>query len=53
MKKSSETVRKKIQNEFLPQLKEKMEELKKELRKLGRDKELQPLEDQLDKIKSI
>lgn len=53
MKSSSETVRKKIKTELLPQLKEKMEKLKKKLHKFGRDKELQPLENQLDKINNI
>ncbi|MBW2663089.1 MAG: hypothetical protein JRD93_14115 [Deltaproteobacteria bacterium] len=50
MKRSSKSVREKIQKELLPRLKEKIEKLREQFRKFGREEELEPLETQMEKI---
>ena len=53
MKRSSESVREKIQKELLPRLKEKIEKLREQFRKFGREEEIEPLETQIEKIINI
>ncbi len=50
MEKAGKATREKIQNEIVPMLKKELEQLKKRLEKYGREKELEPLEEQLDKL---
>ncbi|QTA84635.1 hypothetical protein [Desulfonema magnum] len=51
MKQSGKSVQEKIRKEVLPKLKEELDKLREELRKFGREKELDPLEDKIKKIK--
>ena len=53
MKRSGKSAREKIQKELLPRLKQEIEKLRKQLRKFGREKELDPLETQMQKIREI
>ena len=53
LKKAEKTVRDKIDEEILPRLKEELKNLKERLRELGREKEVEPLEVQIEKIKKI
>ncbi len=53
MKRSGKSAREKIEKELLPRLKEEIEKLRKQLRKFGREKELEPLETQMEKIMEI
>lgn len=50
MEKSGKATRDKIQNEILPMIKEELEAFKKRLEKYGREKEVEPLEEQLEKL---
>ena len=50
MEKVGKSTRDKIQNEIVPMLKEELEHLKKRLEKFGREKEVEPLEEQLEKL---
>jgi len=50
MEKAGKTTRDKIQNEIVPMLKEELEHLKKRLEKFGREREVEPLEEQLEKL---
>ncbi len=50
MKHSGKSVHDKIQKELLPKIKEEIEELRKKLRELGRDEEVEPLETQVKKM---
>jgi len=53
MKKSGTATREKLKQEVLPQLKQELEKLREKLRDFGREKELEPLDDQIREIKSI
>jgi hypothetical protein len=53
MKRSGQSVRKKIKEEFFPQLKKEMEKLRKRLHEFGREDEMKPLEIELEKIQKI
>jgi paraquat-inducible protein B len=53
MKRSGKSAQEKIQKELLPRLKQEIEKLRKQLRRFGREKELEPLETQMKKIKEI
>ncbi|MBW1867166.1 MAG: hypothetical protein JRI38_05410, partial [Deltaproteobacteria bacterium] len=53
MKKSSAATREKLKQEVLPQFRQELEKLRKTLRDFGREKELEPLEDQIREIGSI
>ena len=50
MEKVGKSTRDKIQNEIVPMLKEELEHLKKRLEKFGREKEVEPLEKQLEEL---
>jgi len=50
MKRSGKSAREEIQKELLPRLKKELEELRKRLREFGREKELGPLETQMENI---
>ncbi len=50
MEKSGKATRHKIQNEVVPMIKEELERLKKRLENFGREKEVEPLEEQLEKL---
>ena len=50
MEKAGKATRDKIQNEILPLLKKELEHLKKRLEQFGREKEVEPLEKQLEKL---
>jgi len=50
MKKAGKATRDKIQNEVVPMIKEELERLKKRLENFGREKEVEPLEKQLEKL---
>jgi hypothetical protein len=47
---AGKATRDKITNEIVPMLKEELEHLKKRLEKFGREKEVEPLEEQLEKL---
>lgn len=51
--KSAESVRDRIQKDLLPELEKELESLRKRLEKHGRQKEVRPLEEELEKIKRI
>ena len=53
LKKAEKAVRDKINEEILPRLKEELDNLRERLRKLGREKEVEPLEVQIEKIRKI
>ena len=53
MKRSGESAREKIQKELLPRLEQEIEKFREQLREFGREKELEPLETQMEKIKEI
>ena len=53
MEKAGKAARDKIQNEVMPMIKEEIERLKKRLENFGREKEVEPLEKQLEKLKTI
>lgn len=53
MKRSGKSAREEIQKELLPRLKKELEELRKRLREFGREKELGPLETQMENIGEI
>lgn len=53
MGRSGEAVRKKIQQEVLPQLKEELEKLRERLRQFGREDELEPIEIEIKKMTEI
>lgn len=50
MEKAGKATRDKIQNEIVPLLRESLDRLKKRLEKFGREKEVEPLERQLEKL---
>jgi paraquat-inducible protein B len=50
VEKAGKATRDKITNEIVPMLKEELEHLKKRLEKFGREKEVEPLEEQLEKL---
>ncbi len=50
MEKAGQATRDKIQNEIVPLLKEELDRLKKRLEQFGREKEVEPLEQQLEKL---
>lgn len=50
MQRAGKQTREKIQNEILPLIQEELERLKKRLEEFGREKEVEPLEDQLDEL---
>lgn len=50
MEKAGKTTRDKIQNEIVPLLKKELDHLKKRLEQFGREKEVEPLEKQLEKL---
>jgi len=53
LKKAEKAVRDKINEEILPLLKEELNNLRERLRELGREKEVEPLEVQIEKIRRI
>ena len=53
MKRSVKSAREKIKNKLLPHLQQEIEKLREELKKFGREKELEPLETQMENIKKI
>ena len=53
MEKAGKAARDKIQNEVMPLIKEELERLKKRLENFGREKEVEPLEKQLEKLTNI
>ncbi|MCP4666408.1 MAG: hypothetical protein GY849_08570, partial [Deltaproteobacteria bacterium] len=53
LKKAEKKVRDKIHQEILPRLKEELNNLKERLRELGREKEVEPLETEIEKIRRI
>jgi len=53
MEKAGKATRDKIQNEIVPMLKQELEQLKKRLEKYGREKEVEPLQEQLEKLTII
>ncbi len=53
MKRSGKSAREKIQKELLPRLKHEIEKFREQLRKFGREKELEPLETQMKKMREI
>ena len=53
MKRSVKSAREKIKNKLLPRLQQEIEKLREELKKFGREKELEPLETQMENIKKI
>jgi paraquat-inducible protein B len=53
LKEAEKAVRDKINKEILPRLKEELNNLRERLRELGREKEIEPLEVQIEKIKRI
>ena len=50
MEKAGKATRDKIQDEVIPMIKEELERLKKRLKNFGREKEVEPLEKQLEKL---
>ena len=50
MEKAGEATRAKIQNEVVPMIKEELERLKKRLENFGREREVEPLEEELEKL---
>ena len=50
MEKAGKATRDKIQNDVVPMIKEELERLKKRLESFGREKEVEPLEKQLEKL---
>jgi paraquat-inducible protein B len=50
MQRAGNETREKIQKEILPLIRKELERLKKKLKKDGRDQEVKPLEEQLDKL---
>lgn len=50
MEKAGEATRAKIQNEVVPMIKEELEHLKKRLENFGREREVEPLEEELEKL---
>ena len=50
MEAAGKATRDKIQNEVVPMMKEELERLKKRLENFGREKEIEPLEKQLEKL---
>jgi len=52
IEKSGKAAREEIEQQWLPRLKQELEELKERLRRLGREDELKPLEIELERIKT-
>lgn len=50
MEEAGKATREKIENEVVPMMKEELERLKKRLENFGREKEIEPLEEQLEKL---
>ena len=50
MEEAGKATREKIQNEIVPMMKEELERLKQRLENFGREKEVEPLEEQLEKL---
>ena len=50
MEEAGKATREKIENEVVPMMKEELERLKKRLENFGREKEVEPLEEQLEKL---
>ena len=50
MEEAGKATRDKIENEIVPMMKEELERLKKRLENFGREKEVEPLEEQLEKL---
>jgi hypothetical protein len=53
LKQKGADAREKFQKEILPELQKKMDELRERLRKFGREKELDPLEEEMKNLKKI
>lgn len=53
MKKSSASAKEKLEKEVLPQLREEMEKLRERMEKMGRKKEMEPLEMRLKKMEEM
>lgn len=53
LKRSGESARERIKQEWLPTLKQEMEALRQRLQKLGREQEMEDLETQLERIRGI
>ena len=53
MKSAGQAARNKLEKEVLPRLEQEIEKLKEKLRKLGREKEAEPLEVELQELKKI
>jgi hypothetical protein len=53
MRQSSGLAKEKIEKEVLPKLKEQIEKLRERLQKLGREREVEPLETQLEKMREM
>ena len=51
MKACGEEVKRKIQEELLPRIREEMEKLRERLRELGREDEMKPLEIEMENMK--
>lgn len=50
MEEAGKATREKIENEVVPMMKEELERLKKRLENFGREKEVEPLEEQLERL---
>ncbi|MCG6910560.1 MAG: hypothetical protein LJE94_10615 [Deltaproteobacteria bacterium] len=53
LKMAGKETRERITTEIIPMLEKEVEDLRKELKKSGRDREIEPVEEELDKIKHI
>jgi len=53
IKKSGKSAKDKIEKEVLPVLRKELEKLRKRLKEHGREKEMEPLDNQMEKIKAI
>ena len=53
LEKSAKSVQDKIKKDLLPELERELENLRKRLEKQGREKEMRPLDEELEKIKRI
>lgn len=51
--KSGKSVQEKIQKEILPEIQKEIDKLREQLQKFGREEEVRPLEEQMDKMKEI
>lgn len=53
MERASEETRAKIENEWLPRIQKELDELRKQLESQGRERELEPLEREVQRIRNI